>query len=129
MRGWPLWRAISPCVRKNGGSPTLRWRSELSVFTSCFKSSPRRCSAALYSEPANSAGSRIETEGRGPLAAAGAAAGAASPTIGAAAVTDGRGGRGAGLAAGAAGAAGVSSITGIAAWLRRVGPAVTIAVS
>src|SRR5881275_1678317 len=49
-------RFISPCVRKMGGSPTRRCRSEEADCTSFLSSSPRARSAPLYCGAAKSAG-------------------------------------------------------------------------
>src|SRR6266513_1566412 len=49
-------RFISPCVRKMGGSPTRRCRSEEADCTSFLSSSPRARSAPLYWGAAKSAG-------------------------------------------------------------------------
>src|SRR6266496_4326869 len=53
----PRMRTRSPPVRKIGGSPTRRCRSELPDLTNDLSSSPSRCSAAWYCESANSPGS------------------------------------------------------------------------
>src|SRR5207249_10414516 len=85
LKAVPSWRRISPCVRNSGGSPTRRCKSELPDWTSARRSLPSLCSAALYSDDANSLG-------RAPGAAEGSAGGLS--TMGAAAMTEARGGGG-----------------------------------